>query len=558
MDDLDSTPAVQSTPPETAVTPTIISSLTELIAEQIRIRIETAGDVTEFQAGGEPVYASAELPGFYIQRLYHPAWSDSNGPTRLVADLVNYIRRADLDGLHPEDYHLTAIESLLSAVRVDFSSGTEIVPDRWAELDLLLTDAFLEYGSHLLAGRVNSETVKPEWVANRRGVDFASVLESTLVSGDVVGTLGNLAPPQGGFQRMREALVYYRALAAEGGWPTIPEGTTLKRDDKNPSVIALSERLLIEGDMGTTEREDPELFDEPIELALKRFQKRHGLPDDGEMGPETLAQLNVSAERRVEQLELNMERRRWLPQDMGWRHITVNIAAFQLKVLEDDVAVMAMRVVVGLPFHHTPVFSDIIRYLVLNPYWHVPRTIAVNDLLPKIKRDPSYLTKKKFKVFRGLGSETREINPSTVNWSKLNSKHFPYVLRQDPGPINALGRIKFMFPNKFNVYLHDSPAQPLFEETQRDFSHGCIRVEQPFELALYLLQQDPLWNRDTLELAMTNAVDRTIPLPEPIPVHLLYWTAWADEDGTIQFREDIYDQDAPLLKALREPLLIDK
>ncbi len=459
--------------------------------------------------------------------------------------------------LHPEDYHLTAIETLLSAVRADFSSGAEILPDRWAELDLLLTDAFMEYGSHLLAGRVNPETVKPEWVANRRGTDFASVLESTLVSGDVVGTLGNLAPPQKGFQRLREALVYYRAVAAEGGWPTIPDGPTLKLGDKSLSVVALKDRLLIEGDMGITEREDPELFDEPIELALKRFQNRHGLPDDGKMGIETLAQLNVSAERRVEQLELNMERRRWLPQDLGWRHIRVNIAAFQLKVVEDDTAVMAMRVVVGLPFHHTPVFSDIMRYLVLNPYWHVPRTIAVQDILPKVKRDPSYFTKKKFKVFRGLGSETREIDPSAVNWSKINSDRFPFVLRQEPGPLNALGRIKFMFPNKFNVYLHDTPSQTLFDETQRDFSHGCIRVAQPFELALYLLQLDPLWNRDTLQLAMTDAVDRSIPLPEPVPVHLFYWTAWADEDGTIQFREDIYNLDAPLLKALREPLLIE-
>jgi L,D-transpeptidase YcbB len=555
MDDRDSTAAVQSSPLETLVSPAIISSPEELVAAQIRIRIETAGVVTELRAGGEPVYASSELPEFYIQRLYQPAWSDSNGPIRLVDDLVNSIRGADLEGLRPEDYHLTAIEILLSAVRDDLLSGAEILPDRWAELDLLLTDAFMEYGSHLLAGRVNPETIKPEWVANRRGADFASLLKFALALGDVAGTLEKLALPQRGFQRLREALAHYRALAAEGGWPTIPDGPTLKLGDKSLSVIALKERLLIEGDMEITEREDPELFDESIELALKRFQKRHGLTDDGEMGDKTRAQLNVSVEHRVEQLELNLERWRWLPQDMGQRHIIVNIAAFQLKVVEDNAGVMAMRVVVGLPYHHTPVFSDIIRYLVLNPYWHVPRSIAVNDILPKVKNDPSYLTKQKLKVFQGVGSETREIDISAVDWSNINSSDFPFVLRQEPGPINALGRIKFMFPNKFNVYLHDTPTQPLFEETQRDFSHGCIRIQKPFELALYLLQQDPLWNRETLQLVLTQAVDRSITLPEPIPVHLLYWTAWADEDGTIQFREDIYDQDAPLLKALREPLL---
>jgi L,D-transpeptidase YcbB len=525
----------------------------ELVAEQIRNRIEAAGVVTELRAGGEPVYASLALPGFYERRLYRPAWSDKRGPTRLVDDVVSALYRADLEGLRPKDYHLAAIENLLAAVRADAQSGGVIVPDRWAELDLLLTDAFLVYGSHLLPGRVDPETLKPIWVANRRTADLAAKLDNALASGDIAGTLATLAPPQRGFRQLREALVDHRAIAARGGWPTIPEGRLLKRGDHGPDVAALRERLRIGSDLRVLEYEDAALFDDALEKALQRFQKRHGLTATGIMDPVTRSELNVSAERRVQQLELNLERWRWLPQDLGHRYIIVNIAAFELEVVEEDTVVLAMRVVVGLPFHSTPVFSDTMRYLVLNPYWQVPRDIAVKELLPRLKRDPSYLGRQKMQVFRDLGLKTEEINPATIDWSTITPTNFSFRLRQDPGPINALGRIKFMFLNKFNVYLHDTPSRPLFNETQRDFSHGCIRVQQPIELALYLLQQEKSWNRNVLLAALDKAVDRTVPVPEPIPIHLLYWTAWADRDGTIQFRRDIYDRDAPLLKALQAP-----
>jgi len=428
-----------------------------------------------------------------------------------------------------------------------------IVPDRLAELDLLLTDAFLAYGSHLLAGRVNPETLQQEWVANRRSADFGFMLETALTSGDVAGTLARLAPPQLGFRRLRETLMYHRELASRGGWSTIPDGPTLKRGDHGSSVAALRQRLSVGGDLGVVKCKDAELFDEGLELALKRFQRRHGLREGGAMDSATRAELNVTAERRVEQLELNLERWRWLPQDLGRRHIIVNIAAFKLEVVEDEAVVLAMRVVVGRPYHNTPVFSDTMRYIVLNPYWEVPIKIAVQEMLPRIKRDPSYFAREKLRMFKGWGLEAREVDPGTVDWSKITPASFPFRLRQDPGALNSLGRVKFMFPNKFNVYLHDTPARLLFEKTERDFSHGCIRIQQPIELALYLLRQDPRWNREALLRALDQAADHSVPLPEPIPIHLLYWTAWAEGDGTIQFRRDIYGHDALLSEALRAP-----
>ncbi len=524
-----------------------------LVAERIRTRIEASCVVKEPRAGCDPVYASDVLPGFYVRRLYRPAWSDERGLSRLGSGLVAALGRADLDGLRSQDYHLPAIRALLAAARGDLRKGGLIAPDRWAELDLLLTDAFLMVGSHLLVGRVNPETLTPEWVANRRGADLAAVLEGALASGDVAGSLAALEPPQLGFRQLRQAMLRVRQMAARGGWTALPEGPNLKRGDRGLPVAALRERLRLGGERTAQDGANGEWFDEALELAVKRFQTSYGLPVTGVLDPETRAELNVSAEHRLEQLEVNLERWRWLPQDLGRRHIIVNIAAFELEVVEDDAVVLAMRVVVGRPYKHTPVFSETMSYLVLNPYWHVPNEIAVEDVLPHVKRDRSYLAQQKMQVFAGWGPDAREIDPETVDWSAIRPGRFPYRLAQVPGPVNALGRIKFMFPNKFNVYLHDTPARPLFDETLRDFSHGCIRIEKPLELALYLLRKDPKWNRETLLRALSEEKERSVPLPEPIPVHLLYWTAWADKDGTIEFRRDIYGHDAPLLAALRAP-----
>lgn len=527
---------------------------TWLVAEQIRTRIEAAEVVFELRAGGEPVYASQVLPTFYERRLYRPAWSDTRGPTHVADDLVAALRDADLEGLRGEDYHLGSIEAVLAAVRADDKSGPALAPDRWAELDLLLTDAFLVYGAHLLAGRVNPETLRPVWASNRRTADIAAMLEAALLSGDVAATLQTLIPRQPGYRRLREALWRYRAAApAAGGWPTIAEGATLRRGDRGAGVSALRERLRLEADLIPVAQPDSDRFDDAVEQAVKRFQRRHGIREDGIVSAATRAALNVPLQRRVAQLELNLERWRWLPEDLGRRHIIVNIAAFELQVVEEDSVVLDMRVVVGRPYNRTPLLSDTMRYLVLNPYWHVPRSIAASEMVPKVRRDPSYLARLRMRVFPSHGPAAGEVDPTTVDWSALTVRNFPFWLRQDPGPLNALGRIKFMFLNKYNVYLHDTPAGPLFEAPQRDFSHGCIRIQRPIELAEYVLGQDPRWNRGAILTALDVAVDRTVPLPEPVPIHLLYWTAWAEGDGTIQFRPDIHDQDGLLWDALRAP-----
>jgi murein L,D-transpeptidase YcbB/YkuD len=245
-----------------------------------------------------------------------------------------------------------------------------------------------------------------------------------------------------------------------------------------------------------------------------------------------------------------MERWRWLPEDLGERHVLVNAAAYELEAVEGGEPVLTMRAIVGRPYRQTPVFSDRISYMVFSPYWHVPHTLAVQDQLPLQKQDPGYFRRMGIRVFRGWGADAAEVNPDSVGWSRVTAKGFPFRLRQDPGPQNALGRVKFMFPNPYNVYLHDTPARELFRKQTRNFSSGCIRVEEARTLALWLLRGETAWTPERVDRAMEAGREETARLTKAIPVHLLYWTAWAEEEGTIQFRPDIYGRDEPVARAM--------
>lgn len=496
-----------------------------LLSEQIRIR-EEAADVHFARR--------ASVLGFYARRAFRPAWANEHGPNRLADDLVASLNRADLEGLNPEDYHVNEIGSLLAYVRLAASAGRAPEPARLADLDLLLTDAFLLYGDHLLGGRVDPESLHPLWEASPRGADLGTMLEEALENRKISRALQRLAPVHEGYQRLRTALARERAFAESGAWPVLP---------KNPSVALLRERLAAEGDL---EKKEGTEFDDDLREALRHFQGRHGLEQTGALDAQTLAELNVPAEARVNQIKLNLERWRWLPQDLGRSRIEVNIAAFELQVIDDDEIAMQMRVVVGKAYRRTPVFSDTVRYIVLNPNWHVPRTIAVDELIPKIQKDSTYLERFGMHV---IGPDSKEVDPSTVDWKAVTAESSAYRLRQDPGRLNALGQMKFMFPNRYDVYLHDTPSRHMFEETQRDFSHGCIRIEKPMDLAVYLMKKSK-WNQEAIERALDEGTERSLYLPRPMPIHLLYFTAWADEDGTIQFREDINGVDQPLARAL--------
>jgi L,D-transpeptidase YcbB len=529
------------------------SDLAAQVREFLRQRIEAAGLPPHITIGEEIIYSSIVLPRFYLNRTFRPAWSDRNGPIPLADSLLHAIRESESEGLHPPDYHLEKIEEILEIIRGRQAGNLPLNHLRLVDLDLLLTDAFLVLGSHLAGGRVDPETFDPEWHPSRRVIDLAGVLEEALEREQIGPVLHGLLPNHPGYSQLREALARYRHIQRNGGWPVIPEGPTMRRGDSGNRVDILRERLLLAGDYQANRTNIYAVFDDVIEQAVIRFQERHGLEADGLVGRETLAHMNTPVEQRLRQVLVNMERWRWLPEDLGDRYIIVNIANFELELVERNETIMRMRVIVGRQYRRTPVFTGRMTYLVFSPFWNIPPGISANDILPQVKRNIGYLAENNIRVLEGWGANAGDIDPATVDWSVITARNNPYRFRQDPGPNNALGRVKFMFPNKFNVYLHDTPARELFTRVQRDFSSGCIRVEKPVELAEYLLTDRNEWNRRAIVQAMNGSVERTVSLKRPIPVHLLYWTAWADDTGTIHFRRDIYNRDQRLYEALHIP-----
>ena len=522
------------------------------LQEHLRNRVEAAGIPPKIIVGEDLIYSSAMLPIFYELRAYWPAWCNEKGPLPQAHVLIAAIKKADQEGLTPQDYHCVKIETLINNVKQNHLNKKPPSLDRLVDIDILLTDAFLIYASHLLAGRINPETIDPEWRANRREADLAETLQKALESNEIESALYRLLPPQPGYARLKEALVRYRGIVARGGWNVVPDGPKMEKGQQGDRVRLLRERLIAEGELKDTPDDEHDVYDSSLEQAIRRFQKSCGLDVDGIVGSTTRAALNISAEERVRQIEVNLERWRWLPQELGKRYILINIANFELDVVEDNNPVLTMKIIVGRAYRRTPVFSDKMTYLVLNPYWYVPKKIAVQDIVPLVRKDVEYFAKQNIKIFKGAGANAVQIDPGTIDWATITDQNFVYTFRQEPSRLNALGRIKFMFPNKYNVYIHDTPARELFVKVERGFSSGCIRIEKPIELAEYVLRSDPQWTKERILSAIQRGAEQTVRLKEPLPVHLLYWTAWVEEDGAVQFRSDIYERDKLLDEALRE------
>lgn len=516
------------------------------IVTLVRGRVEAVRASGIATAAGDRLLSRQALPRFYEARGFEPAWLGPRLESRLHR-LEAAIRRSGQHGLNPADYHLVELVELRARVVSERASRREAV-----DLELLASDAFMVLGSHLLNGRVNPETIDPEWLANRRNAQMDEVLAEALREDRIEGMLLELAPMQPRYRTMLSAADHLRRLANEGGWPVVAEGQKLEVGVSDPRVAVLRARLLASADLDASANfVEPSLFDSGLAESVRRFQARHGLDADGVVGPATLAALNTSADERARQLEINMERWRWLPADLGARHIEVNIAGFDVKVVEGGQTVRRHRAIVGREYRQTPMFSGTMTYLVLAPYWHVPPTIASVDKLPAIKSNPGILAAQRFTV---LDLSTNDsVDPASIDWQALTGAELNrrYRLRQDPGPFNALGNVKFMFPNQHNVYLHDTPSRELFSRTSRDFSSGCIRIENPLELAEYLLADQAGWSRGRIDEAVAGGVERTVRLTRAVPVHLLYWTAWADEDGTVQFRSDLYGRDRVVWQALQ-------
>lgn len=499
------------------------------------------------------ICGSDVLPFFYRGRGLRPAWITDDLDLSDAASLLLAIRRVEEDGLDPENYHLAALQALMSEVTREKQKGGSAVPaETLADLEMLLTDSFLLCGSHLVHGQVNPETIQSEWFIKGRVEDLVAVLEKGLKTQDVGAALDSLKPTHSVYLNLKAALKRIRAEVYGGGWPGIVPGPRLKVGDRGMRVVALREWLKASGDLSQSGDIEADLFDAELEQAVKKFQRRHGLEVDGAVGSETTAALDVSSEYRLRQVRANLERWRWITSDLGDRYILVNIAAFSVHIIEAESEVISMPAVVGRPYRRTPDFSSRMTHLEVNPYWNIPPRLAREDILPKVRGNPGYLKAQNIRVFRDWSAGAPPIEPDSVDWSRVEPESLTYKFQQMPGPLNALGQIKFVFPNKFDVYLHDTPAKELFKKAKRDFSSGCIRVERPIELADYLLKDDPEWDEARLREAIQAGATQIIPLKHPVNVHVLYWTAWMDGEGQIHFRQDIYGRDAKLYAALRQ------
>lgn len=513
------------------------SAVGELLRERL-VSLDSGGGVTVMKDIVLP--DAGTLQGFYAGRGYAPAWTGDDGLTPIAKELSAVLGSATRHGLSPQRYRSGLIKD---AMELPLGSYTAA---RRAEFELLFSGAWLAYAGDLLYGQARHVELKDSSFNVQEDIDIAAAAGAALAEQDPRRLIRDVSPQSRDYSRLRTALSRLRSLAAVEKRFRLPE-VTLHPGDEHAGVATLRRRLAFLGDLEPG-HDGGIVFGETLVEAVTRFQSRHGLETDGVVGKNTRAALEVPLSERVEQIELNLERWRWLPRDPGRAYIVVNIAGQELEVVENGRSSLRMKVIVGLPFLRTPSFASRIETIVLNPYWEVPYSIAVKEILPKLREDALYLAREHMQVLKRGTNEL--VNPIPIDWSEVPSRDFPYRFRQKPGPDNALGQIKFLMPNRYSVYLHDTPAKTLFSRARRCFSHGCVRLEKPLELAALLLHDEPGWAVERLERTLETEQNHRIRLTRPMPVYLVYWTAWVDNKGIVNFRDDVYGRDERLKSAL--------
>ena len=492
-----------------------------------------------------------------VRRLYRspgasissPIWLDGSGLSPRASELASVLASVDTAGLRPSDYGADAVAKTVKAIASREGEATS--PAALARADVLMTASFVALVDDLLTGRVDPRKVEPTWHIATRTFDVSARVDTTMNAvrrgRSIRDVLATLRPDYGVYAGMVQGLARYRALEHAGGWPRLPAGPTLRAGDTGAAVSALRRRLAAEGYAAMSAGGDT--LDAILLGAVAAFQQRHGLTVDSIVGPGTRSALNVPAAHRARQIEGSLERLRWLPPLLGDRFVVVNVPAFSLYTYEGGQRTLTMRVVVGdeLVSRRTPIFADTMEYVEFGPYWNVPRSIAVNEILPRVRRDRGYLARNGFQLLRGWGDNAPAVDPSTLSNAALFSTR--YRVRQLPGPGNALGRVKFMFPNDYAVYLHDTPAKARFDDADRSHSHGCVRVSDPAALAAFVLQDQTEWSPDRIAAALADGKRRRVDVTATVPVYLVYLTAFV-RDGEVVFRDDIYDRDDRLLRAL--------
>ncbi|MBT8468924.1 MAG: L,D-transpeptidase family protein [Deltaproteobacteria bacterium] len=512
---------------------------------ELRHRMEALQAHGRLTVGGVKVTAVWLMADLYAGSRFEPVFTDP----KKIDELLRAITDIERDGLNPQDYYLDRLEKLRTEVQASPTIQNRV------DLDILLTDALTRLAYNSFYGKVDPEridrniNVAQPW----RGKRGAEGVREYLASKSLYDKIESLKPTRPRYDRFRRALARYRQYENAGGWGRIKKGKVLSVGRTDPRVPAIRHRLAVTEDLAANLDDGSALYDADLENAVHRFQARHRLPP-GDLGAKTIAAMNVPVKQRVDQIRVNLERARWFTRDILPTRVVINIAAFQIYFYKNGKQVWQNEAQVGKTYTQTPLIADEIEYLVLNPTWTVPPGVLEDSVLPAAKKDPSSITRRGLHVIDASG---REVPAKSVNWKRYTASTFPYTLRQDPGPDNPLGRVKFIFPNRHSVYLHDTPNQAGYERRLRAMSWGCIHVQDPLELAAWMID-DPVWNLKAVEARVKSGKTKTIHLEPPVRVALFYWTFEVGEDGLAGFLPDTYQRDRRILRGLNGPFKLRK
>ncbi len=498
----------------------------------------TVSSSTFKSVGKEQLHFPDMVRRFYTKNGFVPVWTTEQKAATHSRDLLACILEASSHGLNPMYYHALALNRMVN-------SGDTVLPTyQLTELELLFTDAYLSLGLHYLRGKVDPSKFNSSLHPNKRSFDMVLYLTRALEDKDICHSLELLLPIHPEYEELRDILKRYQALYWEP-IPAMPYDFVLTKGNSHFVVPAVRKRLQITGELkkGTI----TDVFDNELQQAIIDFQKSHGMYYDGRISSATINMMNVSSQHRIQQIIANLERWRWQPDDRGERYIVVNIPDYHLKLFKNEQVDYESKVIVGRDKYPTPSFTDSITYMVFNPYWNLPKSIVKNELWPEVKEDNHYLLDNDIAVFRG----GKQVNPLQIDWDNVDINR--YYFRQSVNAHNPMGAVKFMFPNRFSVYMHDTPYKDLFNNTRRTNSHGCIRLQNPLQFAEYLLKdQRTTWDAKRIDDVLFTQQENKVSLRKPLPINILYWTVFYNKKGIIQFREDIYQWDIEIFNALND------
>lgn len=489
-------------------------------------------------------YHSQDINLFYKDRNYAFGWFDSTGITQTATKFINLLNHLGDEGIHDTVIYITdlnnAVNNLITSENI-YTGKNKLTE----QIELLLTSEFFVYAQKVWGGISETESKELNWYVKRKTLSSTSLLDSILNGSSTA--FASFQPQFKQYELLKSQLKFYKAVADSVSWDSLflpIDKKFLEQGDSYPVITLIKNRLYVFGDLQLMDTTS--LFDSLTTIAVKNYQSRFGLTADGHVGQKFFETMNTPLSYRIAQIEINMERCRWIPTDLKGDFVIVNIPEFKAHVYSADTLSWDMQVIVGRTSTSTTIFNDEIKYIVFSPYWYVPGSIIRNEIFPTLVKNSDYLNRNHMELYDY--STRKTVNYNSIDISKYSAKTFPFGVRQKPGAFNSLGWAKFIFPNAYDIYLHDTPSRNLFAETQRNFSHGCIRISEPQKFAEFLLRNDSTWTKASIDSVMHGGKETKAILEKPVPVMIVYFTSWVDENGILNFRKDIYNHDSEMLE----------